>query len=147
MVLGRRVKWSRTCTVASLGTSSSNPTVQIFEASFLQVLSRSPSKIRFLDRSIGSITAGSQWLVWNFQSDSTLAAAIEGRLGQFPACLSEYYLQNPDRFDEDERDFKVASSDHPPPIVPSDGAVDHEADRDRGTETTFHRHCASRCEA
>lgn len=29
-------------------------------------------------------TKGTQWLVWNFESDSTLADALENRLGKFP---------------------------------------------------------------
>lgn len=56
---------------------------------------------------MGSITVGSQYLVWNFETDSTLADAIEGRLGAFPECISDLFLSNADRLDEDERDYRV----------------------------------------
>jgi hypothetical protein len=32
----------------------------------------------------GGITSGSQWLVWRFESDSTLGDACNGELGPFP---------------------------------------------------------------
>ena len=32
----------------------------------------------------GGITSGSQWLVWKFESDSTLGDACDGTLGPFP---------------------------------------------------------------
>lgn len=32
----------------------------------------------------GGITSGSQWLVWKFESDSTLGDACDGKLGSFP---------------------------------------------------------------
>lgn len=35
----------------------------------------------------GAFTKGSQWLIWKFESDSTLGDALDGRLGAFPACL------------------------------------------------------------
>lgn len=38
-------------------------------------------------------TEGTQWLVWNFESDSTLADALENRLGRFPDCLSGIILR------------------------------------------------------
>lgn len=60
-----------------------------------------------LDESIGSITAGSQWLVWNYESDSTLAAAIEGRLGAFPECVSDLFLRNSESLPQEERNFRV----------------------------------------
>ena len=34
--------------------------------------------------SAGGITSGSQWLVWRFESDSTLGDACDGALGPFP---------------------------------------------------------------
>ena len=34
--------------------------------------------------SLGGITSGSQWLVWRFESDSTLGDACDGQLGPFP---------------------------------------------------------------
>lgn len=36
------------------------------------------------ESSQGGITSGSQWLVWRFESDSTLADACDGALGPFP---------------------------------------------------------------
>lgn len=36
----------------------------------------------------GGFNAGSQWLVWKFESDATLGDACDGRLGPFPSCLS-----------------------------------------------------------
>jgi hypothetical protein len=36
------------------------------------------------DSSQGGFTAGSQWLVWRFESDATLADALNGELGDFP---------------------------------------------------------------
>ena len=36
----------------------------------------------------GGITSGSQWLVWRFESDSTLADACDGALGPFPVSLA-----------------------------------------------------------
>lgn len=35
----------------------------------------------------GGITSGSQWLVWKFESDSTLGDACEGALGPFPVSF------------------------------------------------------------
>ena len=112
---GKRVKWNHTCMDGSHAISLSSHTVQISKASSSQVCMRNRRCSRvcpqgFADRSIGSITAGTQWLVWNFESDSTLGAAVEGRLGSFPACISEFFLSNPERFDDEERDFKVMRS-------------------------------------
>jgi hypothetical protein len=44
------------------------------------------------DDSSGGIIAGSQWLVWKFESDATLADACNGSLGQFPGCLAPAVL-------------------------------------------------------
>lgn len=33
-------------------------------------------------------TASTQWLVWDFESDSTLGDALAGELGPFPGCLA-----------------------------------------------------------
>jgi hypothetical protein len=30
--------------------------------------------------------------VWKFESDATLGDALDGRLGEFPACLEEFML-------------------------------------------------------
>ncbi|PRW05929.1 Serine threonine- kinase chloroplastic [Chlorella sorokiniana] len=40
----------------------------------------------------GGITSGSQWLVWKFESDSTLGDACDGQLGPFPDCLADIVL-------------------------------------------------------
>jgi hypothetical protein len=37
-------------------------------------------------------TRGAQWLVWRFESDATLADALNGALGSFPACLEPLVL-------------------------------------------------------
>ncbi|PSC67765.1 putative ubiquitin conjugation factor E4 [Micractinium conductrix] len=42
--------------------------------------------------SLGGITSGSQWLVWRFESDSTLGDACDGQLGPFPDCLADIML-------------------------------------------------------
>lgn len=42
--------------------------------------------------SSGGITAGTQWLVWRFESDATLGDACNGLLGPFPACLGPFIL-------------------------------------------------------
>ena len=40
----------------------------------------------------GNFTAGSQWLIWKFESDSTLGDACAGLLGPFPECLGPIIL-------------------------------------------------------
>lgn len=37
----------------------------------------------------GQISKGTQWLVWRFESDSTLTDALDGRLGAFPDTLEQ----------------------------------------------------------
>lgn len=37
--------------------------------------------------------AGTQWLVWKYESDSTLGDATSGALGPFPECLAPYFLR------------------------------------------------------
>ena len=44
------------------------------------------------DSSTGGITAGTQWLIWRFESDATLADACAGALGPFPECLANIML-------------------------------------------------------
>ncbi|KAK9817239.1 hypothetical protein WJX72_011627 [[Myrmecia] bisecta] len=50
------------------------------------------------DRSEGGFTKGTQWLVWKYESDSTLADACQGDLGPFPGALEDIMLGsvNPD---------------------------------------------------
>ena len=59
------------------------------------------------EQSEGGFVAGSQWLVWSFESDATLSDAVEGPLGSFPDCIQEYVLKNGSRMEEGERDIKV----------------------------------------
>ncbi|EFN51112.1 hypothetical protein CHLNCDRAFT_28384 [Chlorella variabilis] len=52
----------------------------------------------------GGITSGSQWLVWKFESDSTLGDACDGTLGPFPDCLSGIMLgRRAQGWDEEKR--------------------------------------------
>ena len=37
--------------------------------------------------------AGTQWLIWRYESDSTLADALAGNVGVFPECLAPYILR------------------------------------------------------
>lgn len=37
--------------------------------------------------------AGTQWLIWKYESDSTLGDATSGALGPFPECLAPYFLR------------------------------------------------------
>uniref|UniRef100_A0A7S0R4E3 Protein kinase domain-containing protein n=1 Tax=Chlamydomonas leiostraca TaxID=1034604 RepID=A0A7S0R4E3_9CHLO len=63
------------------------------------------------EESDGAFTKGSQWLVWKFESDATLGDALDGRLGEFPACLEEFVLGRVnDKMDEDKRDTLVIKS-------------------------------------
>jgi serine/threonine protein kinase len=61
------------------------------------------------DDSSGGIIAGSQWLVWKFESDATLADACNGSLGPFPECLAPAVLgerraESLDETDPEKRD-------------------------------------------
>ena len=38
------------------------------------------------------MSKGTQWLVWKFESDSTLSDALDGLLGPFPDALEELLL-------------------------------------------------------
>lgn len=44
------------------------------------------------DDSVGNMQKGTQWLVWRFESDSTLADGLDGLLGKFPESLEELML-------------------------------------------------------
>ena len=57
-----------------------HPTVRPYVANYQGVF--------IAEDSSGGITAGSQWLVWKFQSDATLGDACNGSLGKFPECLA-----------------------------------------------------------
>jgi serine/threonine protein kinase len=43
-----------------------------------------------------NINKGTQWLVWKFESDSTLADALSGNLGQWPEDIEEIMLKRVD---------------------------------------------------
>lgn len=65
----------------------------------------------FADGSDGGFTKGSQWLVWKFESDSTLGDACDGKLGEFPACLEQYVLGREDpNMDPGKRDSLIIKS-------------------------------------
>ena len=42
--------------------------------------------------SLGAFVKGSQWLVWRFESDSTLGDALDGLIGEFPYDLEQYVV-------------------------------------------------------
>jgi len=54
----------------------------------------------------GGFTKGTEWLVWNFESDSTLQDAVDGLLGQFPQCLEDVMLRGSPN-DPDQRDNAI----------------------------------------
>ena len=58
-----------------------HPTVRPSVAEYLGYFSASSSN--------GGMTSGSQWLVWRFESDSTLADACNGARGPFPVSAVE----------------------------------------------------------
>lgn len=62
-----------------------------------------------IEQSAGGITAGTQWLIWSYESDSTLEDAIDGRLGVFPQSLADLFVRNYERFDEEEVERKVCA--------------------------------------
>ncbi|KAL4426222.1 hypothetical protein ABPG77_009837 [Micractinium sp. CCAP 211/92] len=73
-----------------------HPTVRPVVAKYLGYFQASGSQ--------GGITSGSQWLVWRFESDSTLADACDGALGPFPDCLANIMLgKRADSWDEKKR--------------------------------------------
>ncbi|GMH32272.1 hypothetical protein BSKO_00106 [Bryopsis sp. KO-2023] len=59
------------------------------------------------EQSVGGITAGTQWLVWSYESDSTLGDAVEGRLGKFPNAVADLFVRNYDDLDEEEGNYRV----------------------------------------
>lgn len=60
------------------------------------------------DEADGQFAKGTQWLVWKFESDATLADAVEGKLGVFPECLEAYMLGKVNEsLEEDKRDALV----------------------------------------
>lgn len=45
-----------------------------------------------LSFSVCVLQLGTQWLIWKFESDSTLADACQGNLGKFPEDLDGIVL-------------------------------------------------------
>jgi len=60
-----------------------------------------------------SRTQGTQWLVWRFESDSTLADALDGALGPFPDTLEQLLFGRVDERQAIEK--RVAAVSPPPP--------------------------------
>uniref|UniRef100_A0A7S1SQZ8 Protein kinase domain-containing protein n=1 Tax=Tetraselmis chuii TaxID=63592 RepID=A0A7S1SQZ8_9CHLO len=59
----------------------------------------------------GGFIRGAEWMVWDFESDSTLYDAIEGALGKFPADVSEIFLGSAaGGYEESKRDALVVRS-------------------------------------
>eukprot|EP00887_Chlorella_sp_A99_P007082 scaffold2.g7082.t1 len=58
--------------------------------------------------SSGSIASGSQWLVYRFESDATLADALNGALGPFPEAVAELVLgRRSEGMETEKRDAAV----------------------------------------
>merc|ERR1711963_492007 len=56
----------------------------------------------------GGFTQGGDWLVWSFESDSTLGDALEGSLGKFPESIADLFLGDGSRkLDSEKRDALV----------------------------------------
>ena len=89
------------------------------EAYFCARVSRDPLASRvaasylgqFVPSSSGrGFTPGTQWLVWKFESDSTLGDALSGLLGPFPGCLAGIMLGEPAAAKLEGRDARRSSS-------------------------------------
>lgn len=89
------------------------------EAYFCARVSRDPLASRvaasylgqFVPSSSGrGFTPGTQWLVWKFESDSTLGDALSGLLGPFPGCLAGIMLGEPAAAKLEEKDARRSSS-------------------------------------
>lgn len=77
-----------------------HPTVRRVVAQYLGFFKASGSQ--------GGITSGSQWLVWRFESDSTLGDACDGNLGPFPDCLSDIMLgRRAEKWDDERKSVAV----------------------------------------
>ena len=89
------------------------------EAYFCARVSRDPLASRVAASYLGQFvpsrsgrgfTPGTQWLVWKFESDSTLGDALSGLLGPFPGCLAGIMLGEPAAAKLEERDARRSSS-------------------------------------
>jgi len=60
------------------------------------------------DETGGGFVKGGEWLVWDFQSDSTLYDALEGALGKFPEDVADIFLgASADSYDEEKRNALI----------------------------------------
>jgi hypothetical protein len=74
------------------------------------------------DESNGGFTKDTQWLVWDYESDCTIADALEGKIGTFPGDVEEIVLgRQLDNIETGKRDMLVIQaimkrvcSSHPP---------------------------------
>lgn len=55
------------------------------------------------DEQVGNMPRGTQWLVWRFESDSTLADGLDGLLGKFPESLEQLVMGRVDEEGEVEK--------------------------------------------
>ncbi|KAL3163274.1 hypothetical protein ABBQ32_009669 [Trebouxia sp. C0010 RCD-2024] len=63
------------------------------------------------DKSDGGFIKGTQWLVWKFESDSTLSDAMQGLIGPFPLSLSEFVLsKSQQKLDEQKQELLIIKS-------------------------------------
>eukprot|EP00891_Asterochloris_glomerata_P009993 jgi/Astpho2/9993/e_gw1.00153.14.1_t len=81
-------------------------------------IQRSPAVKRAAAEYLGEFVAdvsergfvkGAQWLVWRFESDATLADAMQGTIGDFPQCLGQFMLSQRqlNTLDEATLDFLI----------------------------------------
>ncbi|KAK9802684.1 hypothetical protein WJX73_005630 [Symbiochloris irregularis] len=60
------------------------------------------------DANDGGFNLGTQWLLWKYESDTTLAEACQGIVGNFPACLEGIMLGAKSSMkDEEARDARI----------------------------------------
>lgn len=55
------------------------------------------------DDNVGNMQKGTQWLVWRFESDSTLADGLDGLLGKFPESLEALVMGRVDENGDPEK--------------------------------------------
>lgn len=89
----------------------------VVESYMCEKVARSPLASRSVAQFMGSFmadesrsgfTKGTQWLVWKFESDSTVADACDGYLGEFPGSMQEYVLGRVDNnMDPAKRDSLI----------------------------------------
>jgi serine/threonine protein kinase len=62
------------------------------------------------EQSVAGFTKGTQWLIWRYESDSTLADALAGNVGVFPECLAPYILRGNGPKDKEKREAAVVKA-------------------------------------